>query len=68
MDQNDRNARRWQIFVCQSGSVHIHYGTGSLHITRDDFPGLAEDLHSVALAVCTGDKDPKHPTQDGPLH
>ena len=68
MDQNDQNPRRWQIFLCQSGSVHIHYGTGSLHITRADFPGLAEDLHTVAHSIGAVDEDSKHPPHGGPLH
>lgn len=68
MDHSDRNVRRWQIFMCHSGSVHIHYGTGSLHITRDDFPGLAEDLHTVAQSIRTGDEEPKRPPHGGPLH
>lgn len=68
MERNDRTARRWQIFMCPSGSVHIHYGTGSLHIAREDFPGLAEDLHAVARSVCTGDEDPKHPPQGQRVH
>lgn len=68
MDNNQQSARRWQIFMCQTGSVHIHYGTGSLHITKDDFPGLAEDLHTVAVAVRGGEQDPKRPPQGGPLH
>ena len=68
MDNNEQNLRRWQIFMCQSGSVHIHYGTGSLHITKDDFPRLAEDLHTVAVSLCSGEADHKHPPQGGPLH
>lgn len=68
MEGNGQNTRRWQIFMCQSGSVHIHYGTGSLHITKDDFPALAEDLHTVAVAIGTHDEDPGHLPEDGPLH
>ena len=68
MGQPEQNLRRWQIFMCQSGSVHIHYGTGSLHINKDDFPGLAEDLHTIAVSICAGDEDPKHTPQGGPLH
>lgn len=68
MDNTDQKVRRWQIFMCQAGSVHIHYGTGSLHIAKDDFQGLAEDLHTVALSVCTRNEDHMHPPGDGPLH
>lgn len=68
MDNDEQNARRWQIFMCQSGSVHIHYGTGSLHIARDDFPALAEDLHTVAVSFCNGEAGPKRPPREGPLH
>ena len=68
MDNNEQNTRRWQIFMCQAGSVHIHYGTGSLHITKDDFPALAEDLHTVARAVRNREANSKHPPQGRPLH
>lgn len=68
MNNNEQYTRHWQIFMCQSGSVHIHYGTGSLHITKDDFPGLAKDLHTVAVSIYTRDENPKHPPKDGPLH
>ena len=68
MDNNEQGARRWQIFMCQSGSVHIHYGTGSLHITKDDFPGLAKDLNTVAVAISSEEQGPKHPPQGRPLH
>ena len=68
MDNNGQNMRRWQIFMCQSGSVHIHYGTGSLHITKDDFPALAEDLHTVAVSAFTGTQNAEHPPEGGPLH
>ncbi len=68
MPNNEQNPRRWQIFMCQSGSVHIHYGTGSLHITKDDFLGLADDLHTVAVSLFDGEGNPKHPPQEGSLH
>ena len=68
MDNSDQNVRRWQIFMCQSGSVHIHYGTGSLHINRDDFPGLAQDLHNIALTIGNGHEVPKQQRESGPLH
>ncbi len=69
MEHNDQqHTRRWQIFMCQSGSVHIHYGTGSLHITKDDFPGLAEDLHTIAVSLRSGNEGRKQPPPRGPLH
>lgn len=27
--------RRWEIALCDRGTVHLHYGTGSLHIKED---------------------------------
>jgi hypothetical protein len=42
------NPKRWQIAVCASGTVHVHYGTGSLHILTEDFYRLARDIQEVA--------------------
>jgi hypothetical protein len=33
--------RRWEIALCDRGTVHLHYGTGSLHILKEDFVDLA---------------------------
>ena len=40
--------RRWEIALCDRGSIHLHYGTGSLHILRDDFVDLAVELQQLA--------------------
>ena len=40
--------KRWEIAVCERGTVHIHYGSGSLHVLTEDFEGLAKDLLKVA--------------------
>jgi hypothetical protein len=29
-------------------NIHLHYGTGSLHILRDDFVDLAVELQQLA--------------------
>ena len=46
--QDDRSKRRWEISVCGRGTIHIHYGTGSLHILEEDFLNLAADLQKTA--------------------
>ncbi|MEX0803713.1 MAG: hypothetical protein WD688_10410 [Candidatus Binatia bacterium] len=43
-----QSARRWQITVCPGRTVHIHYGTGSLHILEEDFLELLSDLQKAA--------------------
>jgi hypothetical protein len=45
--------RRWEIALCDRGTVHLHYGTGSLHILKEDFLDLAGELQQLAnqLAV-----------------
>jgi hypothetical protein len=45
--------RRWEIALCDRGNVHLHYGTGSLHILKEDFLDLAVELEQLAnrLAV-----------------
>jgi hypothetical protein len=40
--------RRWEIAVCERRTVHIHYGTGSLHILEEDFPEMAREILEVA--------------------
>lgn len=40
--------RRWQIAVCERGTVHIHYGAGSLHILEEDFPEMAKAILELA--------------------
>ena len=40
--------RRWEIALCDRGNVHLHYGTGSLHILRDDFVDLAVEIQQLA--------------------
>ena len=37
-----------EIALCDRGTVHLHYGTGSLHILRDDFVDLAVELQKLA--------------------
>jgi hypothetical protein len=32
----------------QRGTVHVHYGTGSLHILKEDFADLAVELQQLA--------------------
>jgi hypothetical protein len=43
-----RTGKRWQISICPGGTVHIHYGTGSLHILAEDFLRLMADLKKAA--------------------
>ena len=40
--------RRWEIALCERGTVHVHYGTGSLHILKEDFLDLAVELQQLA--------------------
>jgi hypothetical protein len=50
--------RRWEIALCDRGTVHLHYGSGSLHILKEDFLDLAGELQQLAnrLAI-TVEKD-----------
>jgi hypothetical protein len=43
-----RKNRRWEIALCERGTVHLHYGTGSLHILKEDFVELAVELQRLA--------------------
>jgi hypothetical protein len=46
--EESRSAKRWQITVCPGRTVHIHYGTGSLHILEEDFLALLSDVQKAA--------------------
>ncbi|MEX0803695.1 MAG: hypothetical protein WD688_10320 [Candidatus Binatia bacterium] len=46
-----RSAKRWQVSVCPGGTVHIHYGTGSLHVLEEDFLDLLADLQKAAAIL-----------------
>lgn len=48
MHSEDPVQKRWEINVCELGTVHVHYETGSLHILEDGFVGLARELREVA--------------------
>ena len=43
-----KKPRRWDIVVCERGTIHVHYGSGSLHIRREDFIDLAAELRRLA--------------------
>jgi hypothetical protein len=43
-----KKPRRWEIAICERGTVHVHYGTGSLHILKEDFVDLAEAFGELA--------------------
>jgi hypothetical protein len=43
--------KRWEIAVCPRGTVHLHYGTGSLHILKQDFSALADELRHLAVLL-----------------
>jgi hypothetical protein len=47
-DLKMENPERWQIAVCESKTVHVHSGTGSLHILTEDFYRFAKDIQEVA--------------------
>ncbi|MBI4490492.1 MAG: hypothetical protein HY694_15520 [Deltaproteobacteria bacterium] len=48
MVKDNATAKRWEVAVCEKGTVHVHYGTGSLHILEEDFLGLAREIQEIA--------------------
>lgn len=38
----------WEIHVCQTGAVHVHYESSSARVLRDGFSGLARERRDVA--------------------
>jgi hypothetical protein len=54
--------RRWEIALCDRGTVHVNYGTGSLHILKEDFLHLAAELQQLANRL--GVASQEHETQN----
>jgi hypothetical protein len=48
LEDKMKKNRRWEIALCDRGNIHLHYGTGSLHILRDDFVDLAVEVQRLA--------------------
>ena len=46
--------RRWEIALCERGTGHVHYGTGSLHILKEDFADLAVELQQLGNRLGVG--------------
>jgi hypothetical protein len=57
-----RKKRRWEIALCERGTVHLHYGTGSLHILKEDFVDLAVELQRLANRLDLASQE--HETQN----
>jgi hypothetical protein len=57
-----QKTRRWEIALCDRGTVHVHYGTGSLHILKEDFVGLAVELQRMYYGARLTDTRPNIPT------
>lgn len=60
--------KRWEINVCQTGRIHVHYETGSVHVLEEGFLGLARELRAVAdqleaLDSAGGSQSHKRPCQ-----
>jgi hypothetical protein len=51
--------RRWEIALCERGTVHLHYGTGSLHILKEDFVDLAVELQRLANRLDVPTQEPE---------
>jgi hypothetical protein len=48
LENEDKKTRKWEIALCERGTVQVHYGTGSLHILKEDFVDLAVELQQLA--------------------
>jgi hypothetical protein len=67
MDQGRNLSKRWQIAVCDRGTVHVHYGTGSLHISQVDFLGLARELKEIAAQLEIRSSTNGNPSKGAPM-
>ena len=59
--------RRWEIALCDIGTVHLHYGTGSLHILKEDFVDLAVELQQLANRLGVALQEPEIQSKKGLL-
>jgi hypothetical protein len=57
--------RRWEIALCERGNVHLHYGTGSLHILKEDFVDLAVELQQLANRLDVPAQEHETPNKKG---
>jgi hypothetical protein len=57
--------RRWEIALCERGTVHLHYGTGSLHILKEDFVDLAVELQRLANRLDVPTQEPETQNKKG---
>jgi hypothetical protein len=56
MERRTTERAKWEITLCPTGTIHVHYQTGS-----SDYLRLAEELREVAdhlAALSTQDADP----------
>jgi uncharacterized protein YbaP (TraB family) len=60
--------RRWEIALCDKGTVHLHYGTGSLHILKEDFLDLASELQELANRLAVTIETHRIQNKKGLLH
>jgi hypothetical protein len=40
--------KRWEITLCPTETLHVHYQTGSPEVFQEGFKGLARELREVA--------------------
>jgi len=52
-----KKTKRWAIALCERGTVHLHYGSGSLHILKEDFVDLAGELQRIATGLAITNQD-----------
>jgi hypothetical protein len=54
--------KKWEVTICPTATVHVHYETGSPEILQDGFRGLARELRDVANqldAMAEARKEPR---------
>jgi hypothetical protein len=60
--------KRWAIALCDKGMVHLHYGSGSLHILKENFVDLAFEVQRVADALGMTSQEQTTQNKKGLLH
>lgn len=54
------SVKKWEVTLCPTATLHVHYETGSPEVFQEGFRGLARELREVAAeldAIAAAQKD-----------
>jgi hypothetical protein len=48
MERRITDRAKWEITLCPTGKIHVHYQTGSSDVLREGYLRLTQELRDVA--------------------